>query len=360
MLQIKSKVHDYSVFFENSIQDSLKNAIHGTRPFFLVDRNVYTLYKNSFAVIGSAPKLFLNAAIEENKSYEKIEPLFHWLLENEFQKDCTLIVVGGGITQDVGCFVSTVLFRGTKWKLIPTTLLAQGDSCIGSKSSINIGHFKNQLGSFYPPHSVHLSFDVLATLSEEAVFSGLGEIIKLSLLSSEEDFQKTTRLLQNIRKTPNTSSSFSTLVKDALLIKKTFIEADEFDQGVRNILNYGHTFGHAIESASHYKIPHGLAVTLGMMCATFFSEKLGFISSLHAEEVTQTLLPICKGSIPTLVDTNITAILLAMKHDKKNTAGKINCILTRGFGKMERMPLDLNKEIAPYLEEFINGLSALI
>lgn len=360
MLQIKSKVHDYSVFFENSIEDSLKNAIHGTRPFFLVDRNVYTLYKNSFAVIGSAPKLFFIDAIEENKSYEKIEPVFHCLLENEFQKDCTLIVVGGGITQDVGCFVSTVLFRGTKWKLIPTTLLAQGDSCIGSKSSINIGHFKNQLGSFYPPHSVHLSFDVLATLSEEAVFSGLGEIIKLSLLSSEEDFKKTKLLLQKLPKLSNARASFATLVKDALIIKKRFIEADEFDQGVRNILNYGHTFGHAIESASHYKIPHGLAVTLGMMCATFFSEKLGFISSLHAEEVTQTLLPICKGSIPTLLDTNITDVLLAMKHDKKNTAGKINCILTRGFGKMERVPLDLNKEVAPYLEEFIKGLSALI
>ena len=357
MLQIKSKVHDYSVFFENSIEDSLKNAIHGTRPFFLVDRNVYTLYKNSFAVIGSAPKLFFIDAIEENKSYEKIEPVFHCLLENEFQKDCTLIVVGGGITQDVGCFVSTVLFRGAQWRLIPTTLLAQGDSCIGSKSSINIGRFKNQLGSFYPPHSVHLSFDVLDTLTEEAVCSGLGEIIKLSLLSSEEDFKKTKLLLQKL---PNARASFATLVKDALIIKKRFIEADEFDRGVRNILNYGHTFGHAIESASHYKIPHGLAVTLGMMCATFFSEKLGFISSLHAEEVTQTLLPICKGSIPSLVDTNITAILLAMKHDKKNTAGKINCILTRGFGKMERVPLDLNKEVAPYLEEFINGLSTLI
>jgi 3-dehydroquinate synthase len=353
MLQIQSKVHNYSVSFENSFEDALRNASNESKPFFLVDKNVFGLYQRNFSFSESSPKLCIDA-IEENKSYEKIAPIFHWLLENGFRKDSTLIVVGGGITQDIGCFIATVLFRGSKWKLIPTTLLAQGDSCIGSKSSINIGSFKNQLGSFYPPHQVHLSFDVLETLNDEAILSGAGEMVKLALLSGEENFKK---IRLQLAKLPQQKQIIPDLVKDALNIKKRYIEEDEFDRGIRNILNYGHTFGHGFESATHYEIPHGIAVTLGMMCATFFSKELGLIPESHETEVTQTLMPLCAKFVPALIKTNPNLILSAMKHDKKNTGDKINCILTRGFGKMEKVSLELLNQVSPLLSGFLNRVT---
>ncbi len=353
MFKIKSKSYDYSVVFESSLESALRKSTEETKPYFLVDKNVYNLFKTSFAFLGPEPKLFLVEAVEENKSYAKIESIFHWLLETNFRKDCCLIVVGGGITQDIGCFIATILFRGARWKLIPTTLLAQGDSCIGSKSSVNIGAYKNQLGSFYPPFSVHISFDVLSTLKDEDILSGTGEIIKLALLDSEPSFRKTESQMKHL---PKDHSQLPLMVQDALSIKKRFIEEDEFDRGIRNILNYGHTFGHGFETATHYKIPHGIAVTLGMLAATYYSKQLSMIAESHFNEVQSALYPLCKNFIPTLKDSNPEIILNAMKHDKKNSGNKITCILTRGFGKMEKVQLDLISEVKPNLLGFLSDL----
>jgi len=352
-MQIRSKIHDYSVFFEDTLETALRNSADGTKPYFLVDKKVYHLYKDSFDFIGSEQKIYLFEALEENKSYAKTEPVFNWLLESNFRKDCCLIVVGGGITQDVGCFIATVLFRGAKWKLIPTTLLAQGDSCIGSKSSINIGSYKNQLGSFYPPFSVHLTFDVLSTLQAEDILSGAGEMIKLALLDSEAAFQKTKMRLKNL---PGDRTQLPLMVQDALTIKKRYIEEDEFDRGVRNILNYGHTFGHGFEAATRYRIPHGIAVTLGMMAATHVSCQLGMVTEEHLKEVSSVLVSLCRDFIPILKDTDPELILNAMKHDKKNSGNKVTCILTRGFGRMEKVQLDLEAELRGRLKGFLATL----
>ncbi|MGV2387507.1 MAG UNVERIFIED_CONTAM: hypothetical protein LVR29_01675 [Microcystis novacekii LVE1205-3] len=165
-------------------------------------------------------------------------------MELGFRKDCTLLVIGGGVIQDIGCFIASVLFRGIKWILIPTTLLAQCDSCIGSKSSINIQNFKNQIGTFYPPHEIILVFSVLKTLPSDEIRSGLGEIIKLNLLVGQSEVKQ---MKINLQKLSSDFLEIQNLILDALNIKRRYIERDEFDKGVRNILNYGHTFGHAYE-----------------------------------------------------------------------------------------------------------------
>lgn len=354
MLKIKSQIHDYSVFFESSLEVSLRAAVEKNKPYFLIDKTVYSLYKDTFKFLGPDPKIYFLEATEENKSYKNVEPIFHWLLENKFRKDCCLIVVGGGITQDVGCFITTVLFRGSQWKLLPTTLLAQSDSCIGSKSSINIGPYKNQIGSFYPPHSVHISHDVLSTLTNDEIFSGVGEMIKLALLDSEAAYMKARSQIGSLS---TDRSNLPEMVRDALLIKKSFIEEDEFDRGIRNILNYGHTFGHGFEAATHYKIPHGIAVSLGMLAATYFSMKLGMVSEAHFRELSTTLLPICRDFVPTLMDTKPNLIIDLMKHDKKNVGDKVTCILTRGFGRMEKVQVEIESTLSPLLGGFFeNGL----
>ena len=132
-------------------------------------------------------------------SFEKLAPVFVWLLENGLKRDGRLLVIGGGVLQDIGCFIASVLFRGVRWEFIPTTLLAQCDSCIGSKSSINIESYKNQIGTFYAPDRVLLVTQALQTLPWDEVRSGLGEVIKLHLIAGDEPFCRIMKLLASVR-----------------------------------------------------------------------------------------------------------------------------------------------------------------
>ena len=265
MMQIQSKSHPYEVREATSLADALRQAAAGQRTFALVDSQVHAHYPSAAQALDSE-NVRLIEATEPAKSLDALSPTVEWLLRSGFRRDCLLLVVGGGVLQDLGCFIASVLFRGVRWSLVPTTLLAQCDSCIGSKSSINVGHFKNQLGTFYPPHQVLMAFDVLGSLPPDEIRSGLGEIIKLHLIDGEA---AVSRLRGKLARYASEPAVLSEMVWDSLTIKKRFIEEDEYDKGIRNLLNYGHTFGHAYESATDYAIPHGIAVTLGVLTATF-------------------------------------------------------------------------------------------
>ncbi len=357
-LTIKSQAHPYSVLTAATLREAIGAASKTGTPYYLVDRNLKALYPADLAGIselGEARTHWLNAT-EEEKSYDRLTPLFEWLLKSGFRKDSNLVVIGGGVTQDIGCFLASVLFRGSRWELIPTTLLAQCDSCIGSKSSINIGAFKNQIGTFYPPHAVHLTASVLKTLPHDEIRSGIGEMIKLALIAGEPALSKLRENLIRFEKTPQDYSILEVMILDSMRIKKPYIEEDEFDRGRRNLLNYGHTFGHAFESATHYGVPHGIAVSLGMAAATFFSERLGLAPDGHSDGVRALLAPYFRPYESKLASLGPELILAAMKHDKKNTQGKINCILTRGPGKMEKTPLTA-EQIEPLLRDFLKGLT---
>ena len=291
-------------------------------------------------------------ASEEQKSYEAIAPVFLALLSKGLKRDGNLVVVGGGAVQDIGCFVATVLARGIRWELVPTTLLAQADSCIGSKSSINIGTFKNQIGTFYSPHRVLLAPSVLSSLPWDDIRSGVGEIIKFQLLSGEAGFHE---LMGDLARLKEERELLPKWIARSLEIKKAYIEEDEFDRGRRNLLNYGHTFGHAYESATHYGIPHGIAVALGMLTATYVSVQLGMTPRPHFDVLKSALLPWCEPYGHLLRDVKVDDVTLAMRHDKKNTADGVNCILTRGYGQMEKCRVELDTLIAPSLRAFVSS-----
>ena len=231
-------------------------------------------------------------ASEGAKSLDALGPHVEWLLRSGFRRDCLLLVIGGGVLQDLSCFIASTLFRGVGWTLIPTTLLAQCDSCIGSKSSINVGPYKNQMGTFYPPHQVLLAFDVLKSLPPDEIRSGLGEIIKLHLIEGEDAVTRLRPKLAGFEADPKLMRE---MVWDSLTIKKRFIEEDEYDKGIRNLLNYGHTFGHAYESATHYAIPHGISVTLGVLTATFFSAELGWVSADYFQSLRELARPLLRS-----------------------------------------------------------------
>ena len=221
--------------------------------------------------------------------------------------------------------------------IFPTTLLAQGDSCIGGKTSINFNSFKNQLGNFYPPNQVFICNDFLSTLPNNAVNSGLGEMLHFFLVSGVKDYNFFIKNKNNISK----------LVKRCLQIKKLYVEIDEFDKKERLILNYGHTFGHAIEAVTDNKIEHGVAVSMGMDIANYISYRKKYITLDVFENIQKNLVMIYKNI--TLPD--IDKLIRALEKDKKNISNKLNCVLTKGPGNMFLEEVEY-KHIIQYLNEY--------
>lgn len=341
MRTIQSHSHPYAVEEFATLGAALSSLGPLDQSHFLVDRFLLDRIRGACGQKLPESRLLSLEASEHAKSYGALERVFLDLLERNLKRSGTLVVIGGGVLQDAGCFIASVLSRGIRWVLIPTTLLAQADSCIGSKSSINIGAYKNQIGTFYPPHRVLLVPEVLRTLPYDELRSGLGEVIKLQLLSSEAGFEELMSDLVGFETfaVDHREPLLARWVRRSMDVKQPIIEADEFDRGQRLLLNYGHTFGHAYESVTHYGIPHGIAVILGMLTATALSAELGMVPVAHAERLFSLLRPWHDPYANRLVAVGRDALLQALARDKKNSATGLTCILTRGFGAMERMTL---------------------
>ena len=353
MLTIKNHSHDYSVETFASL-GKVFLSLAGTRdPYYLVDREVHRIYQKELDAAVPENRKIVIEATEEKKSYERLTPIFLELLSKGLKRDGTLIVVGGGVLQDIGCFIATVLFRGVRWEYVPTTLLAQSDSCIGSKSSINICDYKNQIGTFYPPHRVMVASEVLSSLPWDEIRSGLGEVIKLQLVAGQAGFDELMDDLKNVSPVGG-MEIISKWVERSIAVKKPYIEQDEFDRGIRNILNYGHTFGHAYESATKYAIPHGIAVLLGILTATYLSARLGLVDESHFLDLKLLLTPWFHPYETTLLKVRKDDIFKAVRHDKKNTGDSVNCILTSGPGRMEKIKVNFSKELVPAVEIFMD------
>ena len=349
MVIIKSHAHEYKAELFEDLSAGLDSIQKANNIFYLIDRKVYEYYKNILQDLPSDRVIQIDAT-EKQKSFEALTPLFLTLLDLGLKRDSLLFVIGGGITQDIGCFIASVMMRGIRWEFIPTTLLAQADSCIGSKSSINIGSYKNMLGTFYPPHRILIIPSLLTSLSAEDFCSGLGEVIKFQLLAGGSGYSELMSEINNIKRKPDIIKKW---IQRSLEIKKAYIEHDEFDQGERNLLNYGHTFGHAYESATNYKIPHGVAVIMGILTASLLSVRLRKISQEYFNQLKHELIPFCNAYLPELQKVENSMILNAIKRDKKNTAAGINCILTSGLGKMNKVLVSLD-DIAPTVVSFIS------
>ncbi len=323
-LTIQSHKGPYSAHFIERGLINPDDLLQGT-PHFIIDGNVSRIYANQLAPILNHPNTIIIEATEENKSIEKVIPVIARLVENKVRRDHCLVAVGGGIIQDITCFIASTLLRGVPWKFVPTTLLAQADSCIGSKSSINLGRTKNILGTFNPPREIFVSTEFLNTLERKEILSGIGEILKVHAIDGAEAYD---RLASDYDALFSEPSTLLRGIHHALGVKKRFIEVDEFDAGIRNIFNYGHSFGHAIESATDFGIPHGVAVTMGMDIANKVSEQLGKLPTGHYQRMTGVL----RKNFHDFRDVPISLddMLSALGKDKKNTAEKLVLILPVG------------------------------
>lgn len=323
-LDINSNIRNYEVLFEKDYE-FLNDLINIKNSIFIIDKNVYELYKNKFKNIQN-DNLFLFNAIEENKTFDYVKEIYDFLIAKSVKRNLTIVSMGGGITQDITGFVASTLYRGVNWIFVPTTFLAITDSCIGSKTSVNYDKYKNIMGTFYPPQKIYINTDFLNTLKELDFYSGIGETIKFQLMKEEypKDFQKVSNIIQNI--VSNTISRLD-IIHDNMKVKLGYMEGDEFDLGRRNLLNYGHCFGHALETSSNYYVPHGIAVNIGMLFANILSFERELISEDDMKFVNENIL------LPNVylklreMDFDNKILLESMKNDKKRIGDFLTVII---------------------------------
>jgi 3-dehydroquinate synthase len=302
--------------------------------FVVIDEKVNNLWPS----LGLSASLVVEA-IEQNKVLEKVAFLIEGLRRKGMTRKSTLLAIGGGIIQDISTFTASSYMRGVEWVYAPTTLLGMVDSCIGGKSSINVGEFKNIAGNFYPPEKIVIDVNFCKTLTEQQLVDGLCESAKICYAHSEVKFNE---YLCNINSDIKLRDfDFESIVLLSLKAKKEFIEEDEFDNGIRLLLNFGHTFGHAIEGASHFKISHGVAVGLGIFSAFKLSELLGLISD--KPQIVSSLLKHLGQILSRVEGLNeiintlpIQSALDNFKSDKKHDSTNYFAILFDESGRLMR------------------------
>ncbi len=263
---------------------------------------------------------------EDSKTLSSYERLLHVMLENNFSRNDCVIAVGGGMIGDLSGFAASSYMRGIDFYNVPTTMLSQIDSSIGGKVAVNFCGIKNVVGAFYQPKAVFIDGNVLETLSDRQIASGLCEAVKMSLTSDRELFAHF----------ENEEIDIDLITKKALLIKKYVVEEDEKEENLRKILNFGHTIGHGIESVCHDRLYHGECVALGMipMCSPDLRPRA--------------IKVLKKLGLPTKVNCNKEEAIKAIAHDKKSGADGITVILVSkpGSFEMKKMSIDEIEKIS--------------
>ena len=345
---VKSIVQDYEVRFIDSARQTLGQEVQ-EGDIIIIDNKIENLCPDLLEKIHEKHLVIGIEANEQQKSYQGLIPIIARLIEYGFRKNHRLIGIGGGITQDVTAFTASIMYRGVRWLFFPTTLLAQGDSCIGSKTSVNFGEYKNQLGGFYPPSRIFIDLSFLDSLPKAELQSGLGEMCHYFIVAGKEDF---IRFKREYPLALQDKQILSGLVARSLEIKKSYIEIDEFDQKERQVFNYGHSFGHALESLTDFAIPHGIGVSFGMDMANFLSVKLNFLAAETRYEIRELLEKIWDGYA--IDKLSVEKFASALSKDKKNVGNELRLILCRGYGKVFRAEVQLDGQFMGWIKEYFN------
>ena len=347
-INIHSKIKKYEVFFDKNFEKTI-NKSYAENDIILIDKTVFKYISNK--KLFKKKKIIKISVSENTKDYNYISKIINALLKINFTKKNKLIVIGGGITQDVSSFISHILFRGVEWIYIPTTLLSQADSCIGSKISINFENYKNLIGNYNPPNKVYINTNFLKTLDKRDILSGVGEMLHYFIISSKNDFiyfKKNFDSLINFN-----SNTIEAFINKCLKIKKKYIEKDEFEKNIRIFLNYGHTIGHAIESYFNYKIPHGISVCHGISFVNYVSYKRKILSKKNFDEIKKITDVITNDyKINKINSEKLYKIIL---KDKKNLNGIIRLILIQNYGKPLIKKIYKKDTLINYLNDYFNN-----
>jgi 3-dehydroquinate synthase len=288
---------------------------------------------------------------ERFKTLKSVSRVYDELLRKSFERSSTVLGLGGGVIGDLAGFAAATFMRGIGFVQIPTTLAAQVDASIGGKTGVDHPKGKNLIGAFYQPKSVFIDPDVLKTLPRREFISGLAEVIKYGVIRDEEFFSYLEDNMDKIL--TQEPAALSHAIRRSCAIKAEVVQKDEREGGLRKILNYGHTFGHALETATKYRTYlHGEAVSIGMAFAAQLSVRMGLLDASAARRQTEILkragLPVALPKIPT------ADILKAMTLDKKVADGRIHFVLAERVGRVAVKPVE-EKEIAGLLKASTKG-----
>ncbi len=332
MIKLKVKASkNYEVIITDgylNLGEQVKKVFRGEKILIVSDDTVFPLYGRMVKEQLGAFKVceFIVKSGEKSKNIDNFNAICEFLAENTFsRKDC-VIALGGGVVGDLSGFVSASYMRGITFIQCPTTLLSAVDSSVGGKTAINLSAGKNLVGAFYQPSLVYLATDTLKSLPDREIFNGMGEIIKYAFLSKTITYESLKQ------------KDYQTLIYNSLKIKAEIVKKDEFEGGLRAVLNLGHTIGHAVESLSDYTIPHGVAVLIGLKKIIKISAKYYGLTQEEVDKMNK-VVSLYDGLLNE--DSSNNLILEKIKNDKKAVGDTINAVLIKDIGKVEvvKMPL---------------------
>lgn len=350
VFSVSSSSGKYSVTFIDSLKDVLTKT-NQENTHLLLDSHIGKMYKNEIER-RSFLSVYDFTAKESNKNLAEVQKYTQFLIENGVKKSHQIVVIGGGLIQDIGSFTAHILLRGIPWTFIPTTLLSVADSCIGSKSGINVGVFKNQVGAFHPPKEIYIYHGFLKTLPEQEILNGIGEILKHALIKGGVPYKK---IVANLGHIQNSKEKGEQVIYESLLIKKGIVEQDEFEKDIRRLLNYGHSFGHALEGYTKNNIPHGIGVSIGMDIANFVSMKRNMITPEQYRSMSDTIrkyIPFEKIEID-----DMDRYLSFLSRDKKIRGDKLYAILSEGIGSIKITPISIDEELGDQIKSYCHSYS---
>lgn len=345
-IDVKTSNRDYCILIKKGLSGEIPALLSEFFPkrkkiFFISNKKIFNLHgkriTDTISLYYDLYTLLLQDG-EEYKSLESLTKIYDFFIKNHAHRDSIAIAFGGGVLGDTVGFAAATFNRGMYLLQYPTTIIAQVDSSIGGKTAVNYEGIKNIIGCFYQPHLVLNDPDLLVTLAEKELVNGLGEVLKYGLVFDFEiieilkDLAKKYLNSKDILKKIITDDVFNNIIIKCSRIKADVISKDEYDSGIRNLLNFGHTIGHALEKVIGFKnINHGQAVALGMLCAVDLSADLGFIENQLKNELLELYRTL---KLPEKIDLKDSKeILEAIKFDKKISNGKIRFIVLKKINK---------------------------
>ncbi|MGR3317513.1 MAG: 3-dehydroquinate synthase [Candidatus Anammoxibacter sp.] len=323
----------------------LPDNIKSKKAVIITDENVAKLYldilANRLIKCGFSVKQVSIVPGEDQKNSSTIEKLYEAFFDHRMDRKSFVIALGGGVVGDLSGFAASTFMRGIPYIQIPTTLLAQVDSSVGGKTGINHPRGKNMIGCFYQPKGVFIDTDTLTTLPKEELIAGLVEVVKYGMIKSKPLFEYLENSLSNILQLREDALEY--IVFNSCRIKAEVVEEDEKENGIRAILNYGHTIGHAIESLTGYRqYRHGEAVGIGMVCAGKIAKEMGLVDDSTINR--QMCLLEQMGLSITVPDIDTTQIVEKLYQDKKTIAGRLRFVLPVQIGEVvisDKVPEDI-------------------
>ncbi len=319
-LEIHGTTGDSTILIGESLQN-LPKYTASDEVVIITDKNVRRFYSGDFppyqvVEIGTGEKI---------KNLDTVQAIYGKLLELEAGRSSFIVGIGGGIVCDITGFVASTYLRGVKFGFVSSTLLSQVDASVGGKNGVNFAGYKNMVGIFNQPEFVICDMNLLKTLPEEEILCGLAEIVKHAAIGDADLFSYLEEHYDEALELDN--DVIEKLVYDSVLIKSSIVNRDEKDGGERRKLNFGHTFAHAIETNTG--IPHGEAVSLGMMFASALSVRRGHLREEDMEKLRSLLRRL---KLPTRFQFNDQGVLDAVRKDKKREGESINFVFLRGIG----------------------------